>query len=42
VREKYNLESLWGDAPRAGAGKPKKKRAVKKISPGAKARRATP
>jgi ribosome-associated protein len=34
VREKYNLESLWGDAPRAGV-KRAKKRAGRKISPGA-------
>jgi ribosome-associated protein len=25
VREKYNLESLWGDAPRAGASRAKKR-----------------
>jgi ribosome-associated protein len=34
VREKYNLESLWGDAPRARASRARK-RAVRKISPGA-------
>jgi ribosome-associated protein len=34
VREKYNLESLWGDAPRAGVKRTKKK-AGTKISPGA-------
>ena len=32
VREKYNLESLWGDAPRAGV-KRTKKRAATKNSP---------
>ena len=31
TREKYNLESLWGDAPRAGSGRPRK-RAGKKLS----------
>jgi ribosome-associated protein len=25
VREKYDLESLWGDAPRVGAAKPRKR-----------------
>jgi ribosome-associated protein len=30
VREKYNLESLWGDAPRAGAARPKKRTGTKK------------
>src|ERR1019366_8032147 len=25
VREKYNLESLWGDAPRAGVSRPRKR-----------------
>ena len=34
AREKYNLESLWGDAPRAGARRAKK-RAGTKTSPGA-------
>ena len=34
VREKYNLESLWGDAPRAGVRRARK-RARTKISPGA-------
>jgi len=33
VREKYNLESLWGDAPRAGVKKTKK-RTGKKAAPG--------
>jgi ribosome silencing factor RsfS/YbeB/iojap len=32
VREKYNLESLWGDAPRAGV-KRAKKRGSTKTSP---------
>jgi ribosome-associated protein len=32
VREKYNLESLWGDAPRAGVRRARK-RAGTKISP---------
>jgi ribosome silencing factor RsfS/YbeB/iojap len=30
VREKYNLESLWGDAPRAGAGRARKRAGTKK------------
>jgi len=29
VREKYNLESLWGDAPRAGVKRAKKRGATK-------------
>src|SRR5580700_7427822 len=38
VREKYNLESLWGDAPRAGV-----KRAVKRpAAPARKTRRKAP
>jgi ribosome-associated protein len=32
VREKYNLESLWGDAPRAGVSRAKK-RAARPLSP---------
>jgi ribosome-associated protein len=32
VREKYNLESLWGDAPRAGVKRPKKRAAKKSPS----------
>jgi len=32
VREKYNLESLWGDAPRAGARRAGK-RAARSLSP---------
>ena len=32
VREKYNLESLWGDAPRAGVSRAGK-RAATRISP---------
>jgi ribosome-associated protein len=31
AREKYNLESLWGDAPRTATSRPKK-RAAKKSS----------
>jgi ribosome-associated protein len=31
VREKYDLESLWGDAPRLGAAKPRRK--TSKTSP---------
>ena len=31
TREKYNLESLWGDAPRTGTGRTKK-RGAKKLS----------
>ncbi|HTA28934.1 MAG TPA: ribosome silencing factor [Candidatus Cybelea sp.] len=27
VREKYDLESLWGDAPRVGAAKPRRRAA---------------
>jgi ribosome-associated protein len=34
VREKYNLESLWGDAPRAGKSRPRK-RVAKKMPPDA-------
>ncbi len=34
VREKYNLESLWGDAPRAGVSRARK-RAGTKTSPSA-------
>lgn len=30
AREKYNLESLWGDAPRTGATKSKKRGTTKK------------
>ena len=30
VREKYNLESLWGDAPRTGAKRVKKRAGTKK------------
>jgi ribosome-associated protein len=29
VRERYNLESLWGDAPRAGTSRPKKRARAK-------------
>jgi ribosome-associated protein len=34
VRERYNLESLWGDAPRAGVSRARKRTGAK-ISPGA-------
>jgi ribosome-associated protein len=30
VREKYNLESLWGDAPRAGVRRARKRSGTKK------------
>lgn len=33
VRDKYNLESLWGDAPRTGARPARKKPAAPKRSP---------
>jgi ribosome silencing factor RsfS/YbeB/iojap len=32
VREKYNLESLWGDAPRAGVKRGKKRTPTKTAS----------
>jgi ribosome-associated protein len=32
VREKYNLESLWGDAPRAGVKRVKKRTPTKTAS----------
>ena len=35
VREKYNLESLWGDAPRAGVKPAPKKRSTGSLNPGA-------
>jgi ribosome silencing factor RsfS/YbeB/iojap len=31
VREKYDLESLWGDAPRAGVSRAKKRTRTKKL-----------
>jgi ribosome-associated protein len=35
VREKYDLESLWGDAPRVGGVKARRK--TSRVSPGAEA-----
>jgi ribosome silencing factor RsfS/YbeB/iojap len=33
TREKYNLESLWGDAPRAGKARTKKRSSTKTSGP---------
>jgi len=32
AREKYKLESLWGDAPQAGKGRAKKRVATKRVA----------